>query len=112
SDGWSKQTNSSENDWSDLDEMLRIINNASEDDDFIEQLEASINLDQWMNWFAAMTILANGETNISNGADDDFSAYRGLQASRFVLLPPTISTPSSASVMVAVSMIQSIRFSI
>jgi len=92
SDGWSKQTNSSENDWSDLDEMLRIINNASGDDDFIEQLEASINLDQWMNWFAAMTILANGETNISNGADDDFSVYRGLQASRFVLLPHDLDT--------------------
>ena len=92
SDGWSKQTNSSENDWSDLDEMLRIINNASEDDDFIGQLEASVNLDQWMKWFAVMTILANGETNISNGADDDFSVYRSLQNPRFVLLPHDLDT--------------------
>ena len=91
-DGWSKQTNSSENDWSDLDEMLRIINNASQDFDFIEQMEASVNLDQWMKWFAAMTILANGETNISNGADDDFSLYRGLQKNRFVLLPHDLDT--------------------
>lgn len=92
SDGWSKKTNSSENDWSDLDEMLRIINNASDDEDFIEQIEASVNLDQWMKWFAAMTILANGETNISNGAGDDVSMYRGLENPRFVLLPHDLDT--------------------
>lgn len=92
SDGWSKQTNSSVNDWSDLDEMLRVINNTSEDDDYINQMEEVANLDQWMKWFAAMAILANGETNISNGADDDFSMYRGAKDPRFVFLPHDLDT--------------------
>ena len=92
SDGWSKQTNSSENDWSDLDEMLRIINNNSGDDDYIAQIEEVVNLDQWIRWLGAMTIIANGETNISNGADDDFSMYRGLADPRFVLLPHDLDT--------------------
>ncbi|MEN8785645.1 MAG: Ig-like domain-containing protein [Akkermansiaceae bacterium] len=92
SDGWSKQTNSSEDDWSDLDEMLRVINNSSGDADYIDQMEAVADLDQWMKWFGAMAILANGETNVSNGADDDFSMYRGAVDPRFVFLPHDLDT--------------------
>jgi len=91
-DGWSKQTNSNENDWSDLDEMLRVINNASDDPDYLEQMEAVADIDQWMKWFAAMTILANGETNVSNGADDDYSIYRGAHDPRFVFVPHDLDT--------------------
>ncbi|YCM44110.1 Ig-like domain-containing protein [Verrucomicrobiaceae bacterium 227] len=91
-DGWSKQTNSSENDWSDLDEMLRVMNNASGDPDYLQQVEAIANLDQWMRWFAAMAILANGETNMSNGADDDYTMYRGANDPRFVFVPHDLDT--------------------
>lgn len=92
SDGWGKQTNSSENDWSDLDELLRVMNNASEDPDYLEQVERVADVDQWMQWFAAMAILANGETNISNGADDDYSIYRGAVDRRFVFIPHDLDT--------------------
>ncbi|MFT6178568.1 MAG: hypothetical protein ACJA1W_000909 [Akkermansiaceae bacterium] len=91
-DAWSKQTNSSENDWSDLDEMLRVMNNASGDPDYLSQVEAVVDVDQWMKWFAAMTILANGETNVSNGADDDYSMYRGANDPRFVFIPHDLDT--------------------
>lgn len=91
-DGWSKQTNSTENDWSDLDEMLRVINNASGDADYLQQVEALADVDQWMKWFAAMAILANGETNVSNGADDDFTMYRGADDPRFVFVPHDLDT--------------------
>ena len=47
-DGWSKQTNKSENDWSDLDEFLRVMNQAPGDPDYIAQVEAVANLDPWM----------------------------------------------------------------
>ena len=40
SDGWSKETNSSENDWSDLDAFLGVMNNASGDPDYLAQVEA------------------------------------------------------------------------
>ncbi len=92
SDGWSKQTNGSENDWSDLDEMLRVMNNASGDPDYLDQIEAVADVDQWMKWFAAMAILANGETNVSNGADDDYSMYRGANDPRFVFIPHDLDT--------------------
>lgn len=92
SDGWSKKTNSSENDWSDLDEMLRVMNNASDDPDYLDQVEAVADVDQWMKWFAAMAILANGETNVSNGADDDYSMYRGAIDPRFVFIPHDLDT--------------------
>lgn len=91
-DGWNKQTNSSENDWSDLDEMLRVINSASGDPDYLQQMEAVADIDQWMKWFATMTILTNGETNVSNGADDDFSIYRGADDPRFVFIPHDLDT--------------------
>lgn len=91
-DGWSKKTNSSQNDWTDLDEMLRVMNNASEAPDYLAQVEAVADVDQWMKWFAAMAILANGETNVSNGADDDFSMYRGANDPRFVFIPHDLDT--------------------
>ena len=92
SDGWIKQSNSSENDWSDLDELLRVMNNATDDPDYLTQVEAVADVDQWMRWFAAMAILANGETNISNGADDDYSIYRGAGNPRFVFIPHDLDT--------------------
>ena len=70
-DGWGKQTNGSENDWTDLDEFLRVMNRADNDPDYINQVEAVANLDQWMRWFAVETLIANGETNASKGTDDD-----------------------------------------
>ncbi len=92
SDGWSKKTNGSENDWSDLDEMLRVVNNTADDPDYLDQIESVIDIEQWMRWFAAMTILANGETNVSNGADDDYSMYRGATDPRFVFIPHDLDT--------------------
>ena len=82
-DGWGKQTNESEDDWTDLDEFLRVMNRADGDPDYIDQVEVVANLDQWMRWFAVETLIANGETNASNGTDDDYSIYRGLLDPRF-----------------------------
>jgi hypothetical protein len=91
-DGWGKQTNESENDWSDLDEFLRVMNQASGDPDYIAQVEVVANLDQWMRWFAVEALIVNGETNASNGADDDYSMYRGTVDSRFIFLPHDLDT--------------------
>ena len=91
-DGWGKQTNSSEDDWSDLDEFLRVMNEADNDPDYIAQVEVVANLDQWMRWFAVEALIANGETNASNGTDDDYSIYRGVLDTRFVFLPHDLDT--------------------
>ncbi len=91
-DGWGKQTNGSENDWTDLDEFLRVMNRADNDPDYIEQVEVVANLDQWMRWFAVETLIANGETNASNGTDDDYSMYRGVVDPRFLFIPHDLDT--------------------
>jgi VCBS repeat-containing protein len=91
-DGWGKQTNSSEDDWSDLDEWLRVMNQATGAGNYIAQVEAVANLDQWLKWFAINTIIANGETNASNGADDDYSVYSGINDTRFIFVPHDLDT--------------------
>ena len=91
-DGWGKQTNESEDDWADLDEFLRVMNQADAQPDYIDQVEAVANLDQWMRWFAVETLIANGETNASNGTDDDYSMYRGGLDPRFQFIPHDLDT--------------------
>lgn len=85
-DGWDKDTNSGLNDWTDLDAWLNALNNAP-DFTYVQSISPHINIDQWLRWFAMMTLLDSNETNPSIGADDDYAVYRGAIDPRFVLLP-------------------------
>ncbi|MDG2122461.1 MAG: Ig-like domain-containing protein, partial [Verrucomicrobiales bacterium] len=88
-DEWSKRNNSSENDWSDLDHFLDIMVNSPGD---LAQVETVADLDQWMRWFAAMNLMGNGETNLSNGRADDYTQYHGADDPRMILLPHDLDT--------------------
>ena len=90
-DDWSKLTNESRNDWSDLQQFVEVMHQAS-GADYLEEVGAEVNIDQWVRWFAVMTILNSYETNLSNGIDDDYSIYRGVNDQRFVLLPHDLDT--------------------
>jgi spore coat protein CotH len=85
-DGWDKDTNSGINDWTDLNAFLNAINNAPEAT-YVASISPHINIEQWLRWFAMMTLLESNETNPSNGVDDDYAMYRGEVDQRFVLLP-------------------------
>ncbi len=104
-DGWSKQNNSTANDWSDLTAFFQVWQAAarphfpgSSATDVsgstggrlfgtgnwngtaltageLASVETVSDLDQWARWFAVMTILQDLETKISNGVDDDYAAY-------------------------------------
>jgi hypothetical protein len=89
--GWEKQTNTSDWIWTDLDAMHAAFNDTS-NPNYIANLEASINVDQWLRWISIMTILANGETNIANGTDDDYAINGGVTDQRFILLPHDLDT--------------------
>lgn len=91
SDGWDKATNSSDWDWSDLDGLLKAINDT-DNEDYLANIREVMDVEQWMRWFAVMTLLNNGETNISNGADDDYYMYRGVVDPRFKLVPHDLDT--------------------
>lgn len=85
-DRWEKQTNVTEDDWSDLQRFVEVMH-AEPDETFLAEADTVINRQQWLRWFALMTLLNNRETNLSNGIDDDYSMYRGIEDPRFVLLP-------------------------
>lgn len=104
-DTWSKQNNSDANDWTDLTNFFTVVQqlasphfpgapatDVSQSDGGrlsgtgawagtaftagqITTLETVADLDHWAKWFAAMTILQDLETNISNGVDDDYGIY-------------------------------------
>ncbi|HEV7868064.1 MAG TPA: CotH kinase family protein, partial [Chthoniobacteraceae bacterium] len=91
SEQWSKSTNESAADWSDLTAFAQTMHTAT-GATYKSQIEAKVNLEQWLRWFATMTLMNNYETNPSNGIDDDYSMYRGTLDPRFVLLPHDLDT--------------------
>ncbi len=74
-DGWIKESNTAAYDWTQLDNFLKVMTQAQGQANYLAQVQAVADLDQWARWFAVETILANGETNASNGVDDDYSLY-------------------------------------
>jgi hypothetical protein len=85
--GYSKQSNVSENDWSDLINLTFVLNN-SPDSEYAAAVRRVVNVEEWVNYFAMMIMVGYNETSIgSNGDPDDFSMYRGANDARFLLLP-------------------------
>ncbi len=104
-DDWTKQNNSNANDWSELTDFFSITqstaaphfpgvsatdvsestggrlsgagswNNTALSAAEYTQLNTVADTDQWARFFAAMTILMDYETNVSNGVDDDYGIY-------------------------------------
>jgi len=89
--GYLKNTNSGENDWSDLIRLTDVLNNAP-DATYAQEVEEVVNVDQWLRWFAVSTLIGNNETNLANGYGDDYSMYRGVEDPRFLLLAHDLDT--------------------
>ena len=90
-DGWEKQSNSAIPDWSDLDEFLRVMNQAS-GETYYDQVAEVANIDQFVRYFALMTLMNSRETSIHNGTDDDYDMYRGVVDPRFIFVPHDLDT--------------------
>ena len=84
-DGYRKQNNSSENDWSDLIRLTDVLSNAP-DTNYADAVRQVVNVDQWMLYFAVFTLTLNRETSLATGVGDDYAMYRGLHDPRFVLV--------------------------
>ncbi|HWB03374.1 MAG TPA: Ig-like domain-containing protein [Verrucomicrobiales bacterium] len=82
-DGWIKSTNEDLNDWNDIHGLMKVFSNANPT---VAQMESVMNVDYWLRWQALQTIINHNETNISNGAGDDYSMYRGAIDPRFIPL--------------------------
>ena len=55
-DGWSKSSNESVDDWTDLHRFMRVIN-SNPDDNYLGTVGQVVDVDQWARWFAFMTIV-------------------------------------------------------
>jgi hypothetical protein len=85
--GYSKQSNASENDWSDLVNLTFVLNNTP-DSEYAAAVRRVADVQEWARYFAMMVLIGYNETSIgSDGSPDDFSMYRGVNDPRFLLLP-------------------------
>ena len=97
-----KETNNSEDDWSDLIALTTALakgfngpnvnDPTGYDPGYETSVEASVNVQQWVRWLAVNTLIDNEETNISNGDGDDFYLYFGRTDPRSVLLHHDLDT--------------------
>ncbi|MFM8357322.1 MAG: CotH kinase family protein, partial [Verrucomicrobiota bacterium] len=95
-DNYFKQTNTSQDDWSDLVALCRILN-LTPDAEYADALRAAVDVDQWLTYFAVETLVVNRETNLANGNNgggqgDDYFLYFGRQDPRARLLPYDLDT--------------------
>jgi hypothetical protein len=87
SSGYTKQSNVGENDWSDLVSLTYALNNTP-DAQYVSSVNQVANIDEWLRYFAVLSMVGFGETSIgSNGDGDDYSMYRGLLDPRMRLIP-------------------------
>ncbi len=80
-----KQTNTAQDDWSDLIELTDVLNNTP-DEQYLQELQRVVHLEQWLRFLALNVLLNNRETTLANGNGDDYYMYRGDVDPRFVLI--------------------------
>jgi hypothetical protein len=66
--------------------------NGYQSANYVSDVENRINVEQWMRYMAANTLLDNGETCLANGVGDDYALYRGTNDTRFLALPYDLDT--------------------
>ena len=89
--GYSKESNTSENDWSDLINLTFTLNN-SPDSTYVRDVRRTLNVDAAMRYFAVCQLLEYSETALCNGSGDDYSLYRGVDDARFIIMPHDFDT--------------------
>ncbi len=100
-DAWFKETNVTENDWTDLNDFIRTMrqatSNAVNPPSFDFDLASTVaDLEQWARWWAFCVIINHRETNLSNGVDDDYSIYIRKSDRKTMLLAHDFDTTFGA----------------
>lgn len=88
---YTKQSNVSEDDWSDLIGLTKVLSTAP-DATYLEQVEQVVNVDQWLRYLAVNSLIGNMETTLATGTGDDYSLFAGKRDPRFQLLPHDLDT--------------------
>ena len=88
-----KQTNVSQDDYSDLFNLIDKLNNPGiADENFISEVGTAINIEKWLRYLATDSLLGNREGGLTTGIGDDYAMYRGIKDPRFILLPHDLDT--------------------
>jgi hypothetical protein len=84
-----KQNNLLENDWTDLIDLLAVLNseNGYDTANYAADVQRRVDVDQWMRYMALNTLFDTTETCLANGYGDDYGMFRGTNDTRFLLLP-------------------------
>lgn len=86
-DGYSKQNNTVDNDWSDLINLCRVLDMTNVSDATYEQnVRGVVDVEQWMRYFAVYNMSASLETAFATGVGDDYSLYRRNRDNRWMLM--------------------------
>ncbi|KPJ75796.1 MAG: hypothetical protein AMS14_02985, partial [Planctomycetes bacterium DG_20] len=94
---YEKQTNAAQDDWTDLIELVRVLN-TTPDDQYAAEVSRVVNVDEWLTYFAVNLLIANRENSLGGVGSqghyigDDYSMYRGTQDPRFSLLVHDLDT--------------------
>ncbi len=92
-EGYSKQTNAAQNDWTDLHAWMQSLQDAnSNTDNFHTVIASTVDIDEWCRFLAVSTIINHGETNMANGDDDDYSVYFGATDRLCRVIPHDLDT--------------------
>ncbi|RME91375.1 MAG: hypothetical protein D6766_11955, partial [Verrucomicrobia bacterium] len=91
-----KRTNTSEDDWTDLIELTRILD-LEPNETYVQEVLRVADIEEWMLYFALEAIVDNRETNLANGSNgtgqgDDYFLYRGILDPRFRIIPYDLDT--------------------
>ncbi len=81
-----KQSNVSEDDWTDLINMLNVMGDGATVAYTEQNIRQVINVEQWLTFFAVQNIFANSETSPNVGYNDDYYMYAGVTDPRFMLI--------------------------
>ena len=97
-----KETNVMEDDWADLIASTLALSKWSNDGtlngpvtyagDYLPSVNATVDVAQFVRWFAVNTFADNEETNLSNGDGDDYYIYIGATDPRARLVPFDLDT--------------------
>ncbi len=90
--GYSKTSNQSENDWSDLNELTRALSSGLAESDYLEAVRTNVNVEMFMRYFVVCNLIDYMETSLCRGIGDDYAMYRGTPDRRFIIVPHDFDT--------------------
>lgn len=81
-----KESNSSEDDWTDLIDMLRVAGIGNATPFTTENVRNVVHVEQWLRHLAVMNIFGNAESGLNTGYNDDYYLLAGKNDRRFRML--------------------------